>query len=130
MGLTLAKCPACGADLNLETDRDYFYCPHCGSKVLQQEDRIVIEHVSRTVDEAEVEKVKLQREKEQRSNRREETVHKIRIRTAKYAGILAAISFAVQSITPDGSNIHDASSVVLFFSVFVAIMSIVMAIMD
>ena len=52
MGLTLAKCPACGAELNLETDSDYFYCPHCGSKVLQQENKIVIEHVNRTVDEA------------------------------------------------------------------------------
>lgn len=63
MGLTLAKCPACGANLNLETDTDYFYCPHCGSKVLQQEDRIVIEHVNRTIDEAEVRKVEFEREK-------------------------------------------------------------------
>ena len=54
MGLTLARCPACGANLNLEIDRDFFYCPHCGSKVLQQEDRIVIEHVNRTIDEAEL----------------------------------------------------------------------------
>lgn len=54
MGLTLAKCPACGAELNLETDKDYFYCPHCGSKVLRNEERMVVEHVIRTVDEAKV----------------------------------------------------------------------------
>ena len=54
MGLTLAKCPACGAELNLETDKDYFYCPHCGSKVLRNEEQIVVEHVVRTVDEAKV----------------------------------------------------------------------------
>ena len=63
MGLTLAKCPACGAELNLETDGDYFYCPHCGSKVVKIDDRIVIEHVSRTVDEAEVRKQEFEREK-------------------------------------------------------------------
>ena len=63
MGLTLAKCPACGANLNLETDTDYFYCPHCGSKVLQQEDRIVIEHVIRTVDEAKVKRAELKQAK-------------------------------------------------------------------
>lgn len=54
MGLTVARCPACGASLDLETDRDYFFCPHCGSKVIQQDEKIVIEHVIRKVDEAKV----------------------------------------------------------------------------
>lgn len=63
MGLTLAKCPACGAELNLETDKDYFYCPHCGSKVLRNEERIVVEHVIRTVDEAKVKKEETERAK-------------------------------------------------------------------
>ena len=63
MGLTLAKCPACGAELNLEVDKDYFYCPHCGSKVLKQDERIVIEHVIRTVNEAKVKKEELKQAK-------------------------------------------------------------------
>lgn len=63
MGLTLAKCPSCGAELNLETDRDYFYCPHCGSKVLRQEERIVVEHVIRTVDEAKVKREEIRQAK-------------------------------------------------------------------
>lgn len=63
MGLTVAKCPACGVNLDLETDNDYFFCPHCGSKVLQQDNRIVIEHVSRTVDEAEVRRIELEEKK-------------------------------------------------------------------
>ena len=63
MGFRLAKCPACGAELNLETDGDYFYCPHCGSKVMQVDDRIVIEHVNRTINEAEVRKQEFEREK-------------------------------------------------------------------
>ena len=63
MGLTLARCPACGAELNLETDGDYFYCPHCGSKVMRVDDRIVIEHVNRTINEADVRKQEFEREK-------------------------------------------------------------------
>lgn len=63
MSLTLAKCPACGAELNLETDKDYFYCPHCGSKVLQQDNRIIIEQVIRTVDEAKVKREELKQAK-------------------------------------------------------------------
>lgn len=54
MGLTVARCPSCGANLDLETDRDYFYCPHCGTKVIRQDNKIVIEHVERIVDEAAV----------------------------------------------------------------------------
>lgn len=71
MGLTLAKCPACGAELNLETDKDYFYCPHCGSKVLRQEERIVVEHVIRTVDEAKVKKAELKQAKIEQKTERE-----------------------------------------------------------
>lgn len=63
MGLTIAKCPACGAELNLEVDKDYFYCPHCGSKVLKQDERIVIEHVIHTVDEAKVKREELKQAK-------------------------------------------------------------------
>ena len=63
MGLTVAKCPACGADLNLEIDRDYFYCPYCGSKVANHDQRIVVEHVSRTIDEAEIKRIELEEKK-------------------------------------------------------------------
>lgn len=63
MGLTVARCPSCGANLDLKTDKDYFYCPHCGSKVLQQNDRIVIEHVIRTVDEAKVKREEMKQAK-------------------------------------------------------------------
>ena len=77
MGLTLAKCPACGAELNLETDGDYFYCPHCGSKVMQVDDRIVIEHVNRTINEADVRKQEFEREKyfHEEQKRAEERKH-------------------------------------------------------
>ena len=63
MGLTVAKCPACGANLDLETDKDYFFCPHCGAKVLQESDHIVVEHVTRTIDEAKIKEIELEHHK-------------------------------------------------------------------
>ena len=63
MGFKLAKCPSCGGDLNLETDGDYFFCPHCGVKVVRDDDRIVIEHVNRSIDEAKLKEIELEHEK-------------------------------------------------------------------
>lgn len=63
MGLTVARCPACGADLNLETDKDYFFCPHCGSKVMNRDQRIVVEHVNRTIDETEIKRLEFEEKK-------------------------------------------------------------------
>lgn len=51
MALMLAKCPACGADLNIETQSDHLFCPYCGSKVVKQSDKIVIETVTRHIEE-------------------------------------------------------------------------------
>ena len=51
MGLTLAKCQACGAELNMETDNDHLYCPYCGSRIIKQSEKIVVETVTRTVEE-------------------------------------------------------------------------------
>ena len=81
MGLTLAKCPACGSELNLETDKDYFYCPHCGSKVLKHDERILVEHVVRKVDEAKV------RRAEVRQAKVEADVEKRRIEAEKMQSI-------------------------------------------
>ena len=93
MGLTLAKCPSCGAELNLETDRDYFYCPHCGSKVLQQNERIVIEHVNRTVDEAQMRKIELE-ERIRQDKKQEELERDIALRKfGKVTTIASAVGF-------------------------------------
>ncbi len=105
MGLTVAKCPACGADLNLETDRDYFYCPHCGSKVIQVDDRIVIEHVNRTVDEAEVKKVEFEREKyvvdEQRRKEEFQKSDKRSKKTMIIGAVIAVIGLILKQFPGD-----------------------------
>ena len=53
MGWRLLKCPACGGNLDIETDRDILFCPHCEAKLMKEDDRIVIEHVERKIDETE-----------------------------------------------------------------------------
>ena len=63
MAFKIAKCPACGADLNIETDKDYLFCQFCGAKLIKDDQKITIEHIERKIDEAEIERTKLEREK-------------------------------------------------------------------
>ncbi len=43
------RCPACGADLSVDSTREFSFCSYCGSKVILNNDN---EHVYRTIDEA------------------------------------------------------------------------------
>lgn len=42
MSLVAMKCPACGADIELDDSREFGFCNFCGTKVMQ--DKIVVEH--------------------------------------------------------------------------------------
>lgn len=42
MGFTAAKCPQCGADIQLDDSREFGFCNYCGTKVMQE--KIVVEH--------------------------------------------------------------------------------------
>lgn len=69
MGFKIMKCPACGGDLNIETDRDFLFCQFCGAKLMKDDQKIVIEHIERKIDEAEIEKQKLKREEAEHERR-------------------------------------------------------------
>ena len=62
-GWRILKCPACGGNLNLETDRDVIFCQYCGAKLQKTDDRIVIEHIDRHVDETENKRIDLEEKK-------------------------------------------------------------------
>lgn len=47
--LISVKCPACGADLSIESGREFSFCSYCGTKVMIANDN---EHIYRTIDEA------------------------------------------------------------------------------
>ncbi len=42
MGMVALKCPACGADIQLDDSREFGFCNYCGTKVMQE--KIVVEH--------------------------------------------------------------------------------------
>lgn len=42
MEVTAERCPACGKELNLKTDSDYFYCPYCGNKIANSDAHVEI----------------------------------------------------------------------------------------
>ncbi len=52
------KCPACGADLSVESGKERIFCSYCGAKVMMTNDN---EYIYRTIDEASV--VKAETEK-------------------------------------------------------------------
>jgi restriction system protein len=76
MKLIAVKCPNCGADLEYEEGMTKMFCRYCGTPVILDDESLKINITNRIVDEAEIEKVKLQRtqyehryEKEQQQER-------------------------------------------------------------
>lgn len=49
ISLMPVKCPQCGADLSVESDRAFLFCAYCGAKIIINNDN---EHIYRTIDEA------------------------------------------------------------------------------
>ncbi len=45
MGFVALKCPACGADIQLNDEKEYGFCSYCGTKIVQ--DKTVIEHTGK-----------------------------------------------------------------------------------
>ena len=95
VGFRIMKCPACGGDLNIETDRDFLFCQFCGAKLMKDDQKIVIEHIERKIDEADIERQKNERfrlETEQAVNRKRRII----------SGILAAVGIIGMIITYSG----------------------------
>ena len=52
------KCPECGANLNIEGDREHAFCTYCGTKILLHNEN---EHIYRHIDEAGVKQAETDR---------------------------------------------------------------------
>lgn len=85
--LITVKCPQCGADLDIEEDRQQAFCSYCGAKVLIHNEN---EHIYRYVDEADIKHAENEKKKL-------ELLEKMQIQEAnssqgnKQAGILMII---------------------------------------
>lgn len=49
ISLVSIKCPQCGADLSVESTREFSFCQYCGTKVMLNNEN---EYIYRTIDEA------------------------------------------------------------------------------
>ena len=90
MKLVSYQCPACGADLIIEENRDQAFCSYCGSKILLQDENI---HTYHYVDEASIKQTEAEtmlRMKELES-KEESKQYKRKIRSYFLAGILIAV---------------------------------------
>lgn len=53
------KCPACGANVSVENNREFTFCTYCGSRIVIKNDN---EHIYRNIDEAKLKEVEYSRE--------------------------------------------------------------------
>lgn len=60
MKLKAIKCPDCGANLQIEENRDRCFCSYCGTQILLDTGKK--EHVYRKIDEAKIEEAKAKKE--------------------------------------------------------------------
>ena len=86
------KCPACGASLQIEDDRDKFFCSYCGTQILLNDDTVTKHY---EINEAEIRRV----EAEERIQNRRMEIEENRSRRkwiliATYAGICAFMGLA------------------------------------
>lgn len=56
--LIAVKCPACGADINVENTREFSFCTYCGTKILMNNEN---EHIYRNIDEARIKEAETDR---------------------------------------------------------------------
>ncbi len=45
MGFIALKCPSCGAEIQMDSSREFGFCQYCGTKIVQ--DKMVVEHKGR-----------------------------------------------------------------------------------
>lgn len=62
------KCPRCGADLDIETDREMIFCQYCGAKIILTDENtytinknITINKTIHTVDDAKITRAETER---------------------------------------------------------------------
>ncbi len=86
------KCPSCGAELMVKDDnRDFMFCEFCGTKVRLDD----YQETHRYVNEAEVQRVKAEKELELKRMEMEEKKRKEDIKEENKGLIIGAVGFAV-----------------------------------
>lgn len=75
------KCPRCGADLNVEEDREILYCEYCGAKIiLTDENTFTINKTIHTIDDADITRAETERIVQMHRKKRNQTIMRRQIR--------------------------------------------------
>lgn len=114
------KCPACGANLEIESDRKTAFCTYCGEKILVHNDN---EYTYRHIDEARLREIELEeRELEEKIKDKEKREHfrktrnKVMIWLLIISFVLVVISAVLIRLIPPAKSIF--SPLGIFFGCF------------
>lgn len=107
-----AKCPECGAMLNIEADRSTAFCSYCGAKLILHHDNEVIWH---EIDDAMIKKAETDRivKLNEMKLRREESQEERKLRKLSMkAGLLMLVVGIIMAVGGDflGSALNGGDS--------------------
>ncbi len=125
MKMVAMKCPECGASVNADLDKETAYCEFCGARLFLQNEN---EYTIHNVDEAEVMRARLEREKWEKSQE-EEQKRKLWLKRGIIICLIAALvsfltAFVLHKMQAKFMAVMVAVDAgMLFLAVFVAIIA-------
>jgi DNA-directed RNA polymerase subunit RPC12/RpoP len=98
------KCPECGAELQVEGNREFAFCTYCGAKIMLQNDNEQIYHYINDADikRAETEQL-IEIKRMEIAERKQAAAEKIKakkVRISVVVGIVMVLAFATELINP------------------------------
>lgn len=122
MKVITLKCPECGADLTVETDRKDCYCQYCGTHVLFDDETKTTVHVIKNearIKETELELERLRIEEERQLRKEAENKKRRKIRTIlKIIWFFMLIYITIFLYNPPHSEIPDTIALVFMALLF------------
>lgn len=129
------KCPNCGGELQVESDREFCFCQYCGTKILLSDENKKTININKnvtytTVNEADklrAENERLKFEAEQ-SSKKETKEKQIRFSKTllKFGPIVAIVGFIIDKIAPSTSDIASIATAAYGFGLVAFLIGVVL----
>lgn len=121
------KCTNCGANISIEEKREYFFCQHCGTKLVLDNDK---EQVYRHIDEADLKRaeteqlVKLkQLELEEKEKEQKAKITKLKIKISLVLCVCGILMMILGNVLGNLSGDSDSSWYLMSMLGFLPIMA-------
>lgn len=108
------KCPNCGGELQVQSDREFCFCQYCGTKILLSDENKKTININKnvtytTVNEAdklraENERLKFEAEQSSKKETKENQI-KLAKSLVKFGPIVAIVGFVIDKLVPSTSGI-------------------------